>query len=250
MNLRGWTRSVGHWIRRVIRAWRRRSLPSFARLVAHNLGLLLAGKYSVANVAFDQEFDRTYQVETAGTEEPEYLTADSALKRHANRYEPVKPGDLRFLLAVVPSDQVGVSDFVDIGSGKGRALFVAAEFPFRECLGVEFAKELHDVATRNIAAFRYAGSRCSSIRSIHADATTFGFPPNPIVCFVNNPFDDELIAVLAKNIEDSIRAAPRPFALIYLHANHTRPFDAIPEWRRVSSGVLGVAPYVVWRHSP
>jgi tRNA G46 methylase TrmB len=37
--------------------------------------------------------------------------------------------------------------FIDVGSGKGRVLFVAAEYPFRKVIGVEFQMPIgHDGA--------------------------------------------------------------------------------------------------------
>jgi hypothetical protein len=41
---------------------------------------------------------------------------------------------------------------IDFGSGKGRALIVASECPFRRIIGVEFALELHRDAQQNIRA--------------------------------------------------------------------------------------------------
>ncbi len=72
---------------RVIRAWRRRSVWGFSRLLIYNLGLMATSKNSEINRAFDQSFDRVYNVETAGTEEPKFLTAEETLKAHAKGYE-------------------------------------------------------------------------------------------------------------------------------------------------------------------
>ncbi|MDQ6679956.1 MAG: hypothetical protein M3Y67_03195 [Pseudomonadota bacterium] len=233
--------------KRVVRAWQRQPLSVFSKLVVHNLKLLLTGQYSTQNAAFDRSFDRRCMVDTAGTEELEYLTAEAALKRHGNRYEPVKPNDLRVLVGMLPTLAIGEFDFVDLGSGKGRALFVAAEFPFKRCIGVEFAQELHEVAVHNIRSYRSEARRCSDIRSVHADAATFEFPLHPIVCFVNNPFGEALIAQMARRFDESVRSVPRPCFLIYLHANYPRSIDALANWSRLAVGSLGPAPYVIWR---
>ena len=73
---------------RVVRAWRRRSVGEFGRLLVYNLGLIARGKYREASHAFDQSFDHRFNVETAGTEEPGFLTAEDNLKAHARGYEP------------------------------------------------------------------------------------------------------------------------------------------------------------------
>lgn len=40
--------------------------------------------------------------------------------------------------------------FLDYGSGKGRALIMAAQYPFRRILGVEFSPQLSLIASQNI----------------------------------------------------------------------------------------------------
>src|SRR3981081_102097 len=40
--------------------------------------------------------------------------------------------------------------FIDVGSGKGRVLFVAAGDPFRKGIGVEVSNALHDDALANL----------------------------------------------------------------------------------------------------
>ena len=42
--------------------------------------------------------------------------------------------------------------FVDLGSGKGRALFLAAKAGFSKVIGVEFSADLHFLAQKNIVA--------------------------------------------------------------------------------------------------
>lgn len=44
--------------------------------------------------------------------------------------------------------------FVDLGAGKGRAMLLASELPFRRIVGVEFSPELCDVARRNLRTNR------------------------------------------------------------------------------------------------
>ena len=43
--------------------------------------------------------------------------------------------------------------FVDVGSGKGRALLLASDYPFREIIGVELSPDLDRVARSNIARY-------------------------------------------------------------------------------------------------
>jgi tRNA1(Val) A37 N6-methylase TrmN6 len=47
----------------------------------------------------------------------------------------------------------GRYDFVDFGSGKGRVLLIASQFPFCQVIGVEFDRRLHAIAQENIRLF-------------------------------------------------------------------------------------------------
>ncbi len=68
--------------------------------------------------------------------------------------------------------------FIDLGSGKGRILFLAAEYPYRRIQGVEFARELHSEAQENFRTFSTgAGSSgAGKIESVCVDAGNFEFP--------------------------------------------------------------------------
>jgi len=52
-------------------------------------------------------------------------------------------------------DRAGLKDFtlIDLGSGKGRVLLMASDYPFKRIIGVEFMPELHRVAEGNIRKY-------------------------------------------------------------------------------------------------
>jgi hypothetical protein len=52
--------------------------------------------------------------------------------------------------------------FVDMGSGKGRALLVASEFPFAKIVGVELSQHLHQIAEENIKRYHPASQQCTA----------------------------------------------------------------------------------------
>jgi hypothetical protein len=106
--------------------------------------------------------------------------------------------------------------FVDLGSGKGRAIMLSAAYPFRRIIGVEFAAELHAAAAANIAAFTKGRSPESRIQLVHADASTYQLPNEPLIIYLFNPFSSVVIRRVAKSALASWRLSPRPIHVLYM----------------------------------
>jgi SAM-dependent methyltransferase len=120
--------------------------------------------------------------------------------------------------------------FIDMGSGKGRMLFVAAEYPFRKVIGVEFSNDLHEEAVANIKRYKYPGQRCADIESVHADAAEFEFPDENLVIYMFNPFGPEVMGRMLANLERSIERHPRHVVVVMLWPEHS---DLVAQMRGV-----------------
>jgi cyclopropane fatty-acyl-phospholipid synthase-like methyltransferase len=120
---------------------------------------------------------------------------------------------------------------VDVGSGKGRMLFVAAEYPFRRVIGVEFATDLHELAQANIARYRHAGQRCREIASVHADAAEFEFPEGNLVVYLFNPFGPEVMGRMLANLERSLEKHPRHVIVVMLWPEQSHLVEQMPVMR-------------------
>jgi SAM-dependent methyltransferase len=105
--------------------------------------------------------------------------------------------------------------FIDLGSGKGRTLLMAADYPFRRIVGVELLATLHQTAQKNINEYRSESQKCFALESICADATKFPFPPDPIVLYIFNPFPEAGLREMADNLEQRLRAHPRRVYVLY-----------------------------------
>ena len=92
--------------------------------------------------------------------------------------------------------------FVDYGSGKGAAIIHAKELGFAKTIGIEFAKELHEQAVKNIEALNL-----KNVESLYADATTYALPNDISVIYFFNPFD----AVVMQKVVDNILAQKSSF---------------------------------------
>ena len=71
----------------------------------------------------------------------------------------------------------GRMHFVDYGAGKGRALLLASMHPFAEIGGIEFAEELHDDATMNIAQFSRSHMKCRKVECMLEDVANVKSSP-------------------------------------------------------------------------
>ena len=98
--------------------------------------------------------------------------------------------------------------FIDIGSGKGRALLMATEYPFQQIIGIEFMPDLNSAALRNIARF-------PQIKSLEMDARDFEFPQVPLVMYLFNPFSEPVFAAVITNLKRSLQEIPRPVYVAY-----------------------------------
>jgi predicted RNA methylase len=68
---------------------------------------------------------------------------------HGTRYSPAPEAAIRWCIenCGVPYTE---TTFVDLGSGKGRVLIVAAMYPFKRIIGVEYSPDLATVCRRNL----------------------------------------------------------------------------------------------------
>ena len=129
-------------------------------------------------------------------------------------YQPIEAALLREILNQLAIDFAQFT-FVDIGSGKGRALLLAAEYPFRKIIGVELLPELNEIALENIRRFSARQTQCGVIEAVCGDATEFALPAGPLVLLLNNPLPAAGLQEFISQVTSSLRHEPRPVWLIY-----------------------------------
>ena len=165
------------------------------------------------------DFDRNYQVDTDGDFDGWTHLSDLNIPSpnwiRGNSYVPIEPSRFH---AILERMNLKFDDyvFIDFGSGKGRALLMASEFPFKRVMGIEFSPELHLIAQRNIAKFGSQRRRCDSVESTCMDFAEFVLPPEPSVLFFFDPCDETILAKLLSKIDRSVESNPRPLYLIYV----------------------------------
>jgi SAM-dependent methyltransferase len=105
--------------------------------------------------------------------------------------------------------------FIDLGSGKGRTLLMASDYPFRRIVGVELLPSLDRAARENIAKYRSESQKCFALVAICGDATEFAFPMEEIVLFLFNPLPESGLRRVIANLEQSLREYPRRLYVLY-----------------------------------
>jgi SAM-dependent methyltransferase len=157
-------------------------------------------------------------------------------------YQPIEPQLFREIMAALEID-FSEFTFIDIGSGKGRALLLAAEYPFRRVSGIELLPELNSVAEENIRKFLGEKRACGEVHAVCADATEFIFPAESLVVFLFNPLPKAGLKRVIENLEASLREYPRPVYVIY-----TSPvFEGIVAGCSALTRVAGTPQYSLFR---
>lgn len=159
-------------------------------------------------------FDLRYGTDTAGKTPFQELDVTGDSVPHGTGYQAVNAGHFNAMMRALPV--AAGSGFVDIGSGKGKALLLASRFPhFAHVYGVELSKALCDVANANIAAYSRRYPTQAEVRAIHTDGAAYEIPPEINVVFLNNPFDAVLMLRFVENMRRSLEIAPRALWLVY-----------------------------------
>lgn len=180
-------------------------------------------------------FDRRFGVETTGYIEPEDLGAPEASAEETGGYEPTPRAAFRRIIKNLGLEYERYT-FVDMGSGKGAVLLYAAEFPFKEIVGVEFSPTLNRIAERNLAAYR--GKKiCARVKTVCMNAAAFPIPKGPAVLFFFNPFKGRSLETVSGNIERAIEDGAGDLAVVYYHTESRHPvFDEARRLKTVRRG--------------
>jgi SAM-dependent methyltransferase len=105
--------------------------------------------------------------------------------------------------------------FIDLGSGKGRTLLMASDYPFRRIVGVELLPALHHIAQENLSKYRSESQKCFTLESVCADATDFEFPAEPTVLYLFHPLPETGLRCMMANLERSLRQHARAVYVLY-----------------------------------
>ncbi len=136
---------------------------------------------------------------------------------------------------------------------------VAAEFPFRDIIGVELSPPLTEIARKNVALVEKQHPGRTRIRIEISDAGAYCLPPGNVVLFLYNPFGEEIIRKVVTGIETAQDAESRTIYVVYYNPVFGACFDASPALKRYYAASIPYAreergygpdtadPVVIWQ---
>jgi SAM-dependent methyltransferase len=185
-------------------------------------------------------FDVENGVQTSGLIPGRFLKTGHAHDRHSTAYFGVAPSVFHALLRrwqrTKPIEPIEEFTFLDLGAGMGRAILLAAEYPFRNVIGVELNPILARIASRNLARWRGAGRVHGPARVIYGDAVTAQIPSGPCLVFLFNPFGESVMRRLIKRLAIAFRRRMGQLDLLYVNNEQDRVIGLQPGFERIYFG--------------
>ncbi len=183
----------------------------------------------------DIGFDERFGVDTGGYVKLTDLDISTKTWVYGEDYQPIPA---KFFRDVVGRLQIRHEDFVfiDLGSGKGKPLLLASEFPFKKVIGVEFSPELHSIAQGNIRKYKSESQKCKDLESVCMDVLAYPLPEEPSVYHLYDPFAEEVMSAMLDRLRVSLEHHPRPVFIVYGYPAVHQLLDEAPFLRLVDSG--------------
>jgi SAM-dependent methyltransferase len=176
-----------------------------------------------------QLIERVQRVDTAGIVEMDELGLDS---KEREGYQGSGWIDLRRMLR--PGEVKPTDVFVDLGSGKGRVVMLAARYPFAKVIGVELSEQLTEIARSNLANAR-GRRRAKQVELVASDVLEYEIPADATVIYMYNPFRGAIFETVVQRLIDSVDRNPRQVRLIYLNPKEHDRLMATRRFRQVRS---------------
>jgi len=191
-------------------------------------------------------FDQIHGTETSGLVPAADLVTGHPNDEHVTAYYGVAPSILRGLIArwreTPPPHPLSGYTFIVLGCGKGRALLLASEFPFRACIGYELNPGLAELAQRNVDLWTRAhctdptAQPIAPIQVVEDDALNATFPSGPAIIFLFHPFEEPVLKPLLRRIEAAFAHLPGELDILYVNYELAPTLDRNPGFRQLWQG--------------
>ena len=176
-------------------------------------------------------FDTRYGTDTGGLIGGGTLAVGSRHDAYITAYAGVAPSRLNAALdrwagALADGERVQDFSFADLGCGKGRAMLLASQRPFREVVGVELNPGLAATAEQNVAVWRAAGRTAVPLRAVCGDATELAYPAGPVLVFIYNSFGVPVVRAVLDALERHVRSTGARVDVLFQNEGPEMPLRA------------------------
>lgn len=129
--------------------------------------------------------------------------------REGNQYMPstFELKNVLKKLKVTSSDKI-----LDVGCGKGKAMYMMSLFPFQNIDGIDLSKDLVEIANKNFEVLNKI-----NCRAIYSNAVQFDSYDNYTMFYFYNPFPEEIFRQVMNKIKISYQKNPRKITFIYMN---------------------------------
>lgn len=201
--------------------------------------------------------DRELGIETSGLVGTEEIHRDKKLKHLINPYIGSQPSIVRRGLSALENH--ADYTFVDCGCGKGRAVVVASEFPFRSIMGIELSPSLAATARSNTSKIARRFPERRPIEVATANVIDFPLPKGRLACFNYHAFGRELLSEMVRKFEAALASDIPHMFFVYYNPVHFEVLDGSHAFKRFyaqqlpyEQGEIGFGPdgddaVVIWQ---
>jgi SAM-dependent methyltransferase len=169
---------------------------------------IVASAHRGAELGQQRVFERWMGVSTSGNVyHPDGVAQTDRVFYAGSQWIPVRRSLRR--LGRTPRDA-----FVDLGAGKGQALLIAARLRYRRVIGIEFAPELAEAATKNVTSAR-SRLRVPMVEVVTQDALEWRPREDVSVVFMYCPFVGQLFHDVVPRVFESYDRRPRELFIVY-----------------------------------
>lgn len=170
---------------------------------SEKINLILRKFESLLDRVLNKAFDLYYRVETQKMIEPSEMDIDEADVKDAKRYQGSHVRILRKAFRNIGMDLSGYH-FIDLGSGKGRALFIASLFGVKKCIGIEIAPGIQEICEKNIDTFcRRTGIDRETFELFQGNALDYKISTSNNLFYLFNPFNQKIVERVVEKLKSS-----------------------------------------------
>ena len=164
-------------------------------------------------------FDALHGTDTGALIPGEDLATGHRHDRHITAYHGTAPSLFRKLMSrwrEHATHTIEKTAFVDVGAGKGRAMLLASEHPFRRIVGVELHPALAAAARSNVERYQRRHAT-PAMRMEEADVMRLRMPSGPCCVYLFNPFDLVLMDRFLDRLVLAFRGREGDLDLLYVN---------------------------------